>query len=103
VHNEEQLLPQLMAAVASQTILPKRWIIVDDGSTDATPDILKQYDGKFDFVVHLRLDRLAVESYYSRRAFVVLKGIKAVRRNLSISSACWTAILLWSRRTTKTF
>lgn len=80
VHNEEQLLPQLMEAVASQTILPKRWIIVDDGSTDATPDILKQYDGKYDFVVHVRLDRLAVESYYSRRAFVVLEGIKAVEK-----------------------
>src|SRR5437867_1227045 len=34
--NEEAYLEKTVAAVASQTILPLRWVIVSDGSTDRT-------------------------------------------------------------------
>jgi glycosyltransferase involved in cell wall biosynthesis len=45
-------------SVLAQTKLPKRWIIVDDGSTDATPDILKEYANKHDFIqIVTRADR----------------------------------------------
>lgn len=39
-----------LESVAAQTVLPKRWIIVDDGSTDATPAILDEYAGKYDWI-----------------------------------------------------
>ncbi len=42
VRNEERNLPATIQSVASQTILPKQWIIVDDGSTDHTVEILEQ-------------------------------------------------------------
>jgi glycosyltransferase involved in cell wall biosynthesis len=38
--DEERLLPQLISSMARQTHLPERWIIVDDGSTDATAAII---------------------------------------------------------------
>ena len=38
--DEEKLLPGLISSMAAQTHLPKRWIVIDDGSTDATPEIL---------------------------------------------------------------
>ena len=38
--NEEGNLPRLAAALAAQTHPPAEWIVVDDGSTDATPEIL---------------------------------------------------------------
>jgi glycosyltransferase involved in cell wall biosynthesis len=38
--NEEGNLPRLAAALAAQTHPPTEWIVVDDGSTDATPEIL---------------------------------------------------------------
>src|SRR5436190_2428055 len=37
--NEEAHLERTVAAVASQTILPLRWVIVSDGSTDRTEQI----------------------------------------------------------------
>lgn len=41
-------------AVTRQTIPPALWVIVDDGSTDATPDILAEYARRFAFIRVLR-------------------------------------------------
>ena len=38
--DEEKLLPQLIASMTAQTHLPARWIVIDDGSSDATAAIL---------------------------------------------------------------
>ncbi len=38
--DEEGFLPRLIASMAAQTTKPARWIIIDDGSTDATAEIL---------------------------------------------------------------
>ena len=40
--NEERNLRRLGAALAAQTLPPREWIVVDDGSTDATPAILAE-------------------------------------------------------------
>jgi glycosyltransferase involved in cell wall biosynthesis len=39
VRDEEALLPGLIASMASQTVRPSIWVIVDDGSKDRTPEI----------------------------------------------------------------
>jgi glycosyltransferase involved in cell wall biosynthesis len=39
VRNEEENLPRLAAAMAAQDLPPRAWVIVDTGSTDATPNI----------------------------------------------------------------
>ena len=41
--NEEVYIEKTMQAVASQTILPKKWVIVSDGSTDQTDEIVKEF------------------------------------------------------------
>jgi len=42
-HNEEALLEKTIESVICQTVLPRKWVIVDDGSTDATAAIVSQY------------------------------------------------------------
>ena len=37
-------------SVCAQSVKPARWVIVDDGSTDATPEILAEYAAKYDFI-----------------------------------------------------
>ena len=56
--NEEEYLQQTLDSVLAQTVLPTRWIIIDDGSTDRTPQILAEYAEKNSFIdVHSRVDR----------------------------------------------
>ena len=41
--NEEAFIENTIRSVISQTILPKKWVIVSDGSTDRTDEIVKKY------------------------------------------------------------
>ncbi len=44
--NEADYMKQTLDSVLAQSILPAKWIIVDDGSTDETPKILREYAAK---------------------------------------------------------
>jgi len=48
--NEAEFMVKTLDSVVNQSLRPAKWIIVDDGSTDATPDILRQYSQKYDFI-----------------------------------------------------
>jgi len=41
--NEEALIEQTILSVVAQTIRPVRWVIVSDGSTDGTDEIVKRH------------------------------------------------------------
>lgn len=41
--NEEAFIKKTLDSVITQTVLPERWIIVDDGSTDDTAEIVESY------------------------------------------------------------
>ena len=43
VRDEASHIEETIEAVRSQTLLPTRWIVVDDGSTDGTGDILDRH------------------------------------------------------------
>ena len=54
--NEGENLRNLMQSVAEQTIKPVLWVIADDGSTDNTPEIIKEAKGKYEWIQSLRLN-----------------------------------------------
>jgi glycosyltransferase involved in cell wall biosynthesis len=56
-YNEETYIERLLASVVSQTVPPVRWIIVSDGSTDATDEIVASYAARHAFIQLLRLQR----------------------------------------------
>jgi glycosyltransferase involved in cell wall biosynthesis len=41
--NEPAFIEQTIKSVIQQTILPLKWVIVSDGSTDGTDEIVKRY------------------------------------------------------------
>ena len=54
--NEEAYIERTIQSVIAQTVLPRRWVIVSDGSTDRTDEIVQQYAAKCDFIEFLRLE-----------------------------------------------
>lgn len=73
-HNEEGFLENTIGSVAAQTILPLRWIIVSDGSTDKTDDIVRDATRNHGFIEYLRIQRPAQRDLAIDR---VTKGIVA--------------------------
>ena len=53
--NEEKLIEKVIQSVTSQTVPPRRWVIVNDGSTDATASIVSRYLEKFAWMELLNL------------------------------------------------
>lgn len=78
VHNEEQFIGQVIESVIAQTVLPKKWLIVDDGSTDRSGEIIKEYAAQHDFIEYYPLKRSDIQTYYSRRVKVLLSGIEYI-------------------------
>lgn len=48
--NEADYMRRTLDSVVGQTVTPGLWVIVDDGSTDATPDILAEYMARHDWI-----------------------------------------------------
>jgi len=50
VRSEAANLVRIASCLQSQTVAPSRWIIVDNGSTDATPAVLAELEQRHEFV-----------------------------------------------------
>jgi glycosyltransferase involved in cell wall biosynthesis len=70
--NEEVFLEKTIQSVISQTVLPKRWIIVSDGSTDRTDEIARKYSSQYNWIELVRMpehdDRQFAAKVHSFRA-----------------------------------
>jgi glycosyltransferase involved in cell wall biosynthesis len=48
--NEAQFMRQTIDSVLAQSALPVEWVVVDDGSTDATAAILREYAAQYPWI-----------------------------------------------------
>jgi len=56
--DEAKYARRTLESIVRQTVLPALWVIVDDGSKDETPAILKEYADKYPFIrIITRADR----------------------------------------------
>jgi glycosyltransferase involved in cell wall biosynthesis len=53
--NEEQFIELTLRSMAAQTLLPVRWVIVSDGSTDRTDAIVSKYAASYPWIELLRM------------------------------------------------
>ena len=53
--NEAQFIASTIEAVVAQTVRPFKWVIVSDGSTDGTDDIVSQYAAANDWIELVRM------------------------------------------------
>lgn len=55
VRDEEKFVGAMIDSILAQTVRPVKWIFVDDGSTDQTPEIVSTYGRQFKFVELVRM------------------------------------------------
>ena len=53
--DEARFLEETIKSVVAQTVLPLKWVIVSDGSTDGTDDIVKRYAAEHSWIELLRM------------------------------------------------
>jgi len=52
--NEALYIEETIQSVIAQTILPVRWVIVSDGSTDGTDEVVAKYAAQYDWLELVR-------------------------------------------------
>jgi poly-beta-1,6-N-acetyl-D-glucosamine synthase len=53
--NEAAFIEDTIRSVIHQTVLPLKWIIVSDGSTDGTDDIVRRYTAEYSWMELVRM------------------------------------------------
>jgi glycosyltransferase involved in cell wall biosynthesis len=53
-HNEETFIEKTLGSMVAQTVLPEHWVIVDDGSTDRTSEIVVAYLERYPWIELVR-------------------------------------------------
>jgi poly-beta-1,6-N-acetyl-D-glucosamine synthase len=67
-YNEEENIGKTIESMLAQTLLPKRWVIASDGSTDKTDSIIQGYAARHSFIQLLRIVRAPGRSFGSKVA-----------------------------------
>src|SRR5437762_3277213 len=80
-YNEESFISRTIASVLGQTVLPAKWIIVSDGSTDRTDEIVGEFAARHSFIQLRRVERSMVRGVVSKvnalnHGFEELRGIE---------------------------
>lgn len=76
--NEEQFIEKTIKSVVAQTVLPKKWIIVSDGSTDRTDEIVLKYAKVFTWIELVRIPIHPVHNFASK-VYCFRSGYEKVR------------------------
>lgn len=76
-HNEEAFIEKTIESMIHQTMLPVKWVIVDDGSTDKTRGIVERYLEQYPWIELLKMPRRPERSFASK-AYAVKAGYERV-------------------------
>src|SRR5205814_7765588 len=69
-HNEEAFIQKTLDSMVAQTLLPERWVIVDDSSTDRTAEIVESYVKRHPWIELVRRPQRLDRSFAGKvRAF----------------------------------
>lgn len=79
--NEEAFIGQTIESVVAQTVLPVKWVIVSDGSTDRTDGIVKEYTAKYKWIELIRMPE-RTERHFAGKVHAFNAGYAKVK-NLS--------------------
>jgi poly-beta-1,6-N-acetyl-D-glucosamine synthase len=65
-HNEEAFIEKTIESVINQTVLPVKWVIVDDGSTDKTREIVGRYLVRYRWIEMVQMPQRRDRSFAAK-------------------------------------
>jgi len=80
VKDEEAWIERTILAVVRQTVRPLRWLIVDDGSCDGTPEILKRYSKEHEWITVLTVGRDGGRQLGTAEIAAFERGYRSIQR-----------------------
>src|ERR1700748_107741 len=76
-YNEEHYIEALLRSMIVQTLLPERWVVVSDGSTDRTDEIVRDYATRYKFIQLHRITETHLRNW-SAQADAINTGFRMV-------------------------
>jgi poly-beta-1,6-N-acetyl-D-glucosamine synthase len=76
--NEARSIEMTIQSVIAQTVRPLKWVIVSDGSTDATDDIVKKYAAEHEWIELLRMPERQ-ERHFAGKVYAFSAGQARVK------------------------
>jgi glycosyltransferase involved in cell wall biosynthesis len=76
--NEAQFLELTIKSVVAQTVKPVKWVIVSDGSTDGTDEIVKRYAADHSWIELLRMPERQ-ERHFAGKVLAFNAGYERIR------------------------
>src|SRR2546430_10236703 len=84
--NEEALIEKTLQSVIAQTAPPERWVIVDDGSSDRTAEIVERYAKGHPWIELLRRSPRKDRTFAGKVA-AVNAGLERDRKSTRLNSS----------------
>lgn len=79
--NEAAYIEQTIQSVVAQTRKPLLWVIVDDGSTDRTADIVKHYTAQYPWIQNIYRQKEIGQTYYASNVFAIQHGLNQIQNS----------------------
>ncbi|MDT0556916.1 glycosyltransferase [Patiriisocius hiemis] len=83
-YNEEAHIKKTLQSLVSQTKPPKKIVVVDDNSTDKTPDIISEFATKYDFIFSEKINTVSNHEPGSKVVHAFKQGFKKLDHDYDI-------------------
>jgi poly-beta-1,6-N-acetyl-D-glucosamine synthase len=77
--NEAHFIENTLESVVSQTVLPLKWVIVNDGSTDATAEIVARYAARHSWI-ELVNRPVRKERHFAAKVYAFNAGLERIQQ-----------------------
>jgi len=77
--NEAEYIEQTIKGVLAQSVLPRKWVIVDDASTDNTAKVIQQYAKDYEWIQYIHRTKEPGEHYYASNVRAIMAGYEYVK------------------------
>lgn len=76
-YNEEAYIGRTIESVVAQTLLPRKWVIVSDGSTDRTDEIVERYAKQNPFIQLVRITEEHPRNF-TAQVYAITRGVQSL-------------------------